>query len=409
MYGREPGDRIAGFPLPGFAEGPMPAGIRVAGRIRYRFFSLSALIVMLVAALGVPAAGRASQDQEVAPQGARVRVVHGISDAGPLDIYVDGSLALIGIRFADTSANVVLRGGEHSLAVVPTGSPPESAIAAGTIALEAETLAYTALLGTLDAASVGLFEVDDRPLDQGRARFRVISGVPDAGEIVPIFAGGDALSEPLEFGDASQYASIDAGTYDLDMLEAASGVSLLALPQTPFAEGTTTDVILVGQVSDGTLNALIEPTQVELTRAVGRSAQIFTGRCVELDSVAADLGIVQVGQGAAVGTTGTDLVAQGFDLAGIPFATLVATPHAVVVSEDVAAGGEVVACGDVGGNLTDTGALVIALQVQGTGATSGIAVLAPALEDPGATGVSVFLIGGAPAAGAAATPVITVE
>jgi hypothetical protein len=69
----------------------------------------------------------------------------------------------------------------------------------------------------------------------------------------------------------------------------------------------------------------------------------------------------------------------------------------------------VVACGDVGGNLTDTGALVIALQVQGTGATTGIAVLAPALEDPGATGVSIFLTAEAPAAGAAATPVITVE
>jgi hypothetical protein len=409
MYGKEPGDPVAGFPLSGFVEGPMPAGIRVASRIRYRLLVMSALLVLVAAVLGVPVAGRASQDDEAGSAGARVRIVHGVSDAGPLDIYVDGSLALIGIRFGDTSANVVLRGGEHSLAVVPTGSPPQSAIVAGTIALDAESLAYAALLGTLDAASVGLFEVDARPLDQGRARFRIISGVPDAGEIVPIFAGGDALSEPLGFGDASQYASIDAGTYDLDMLEAGSGVSLLALPQTPFAEGTTTDVILVGQVSDGTLNALIEPTQVELTRAVGRLAQIFTGRCTERDSVAADLAIVQVGQGAAVGTTGTDPVAQGFGLAGVPFTTLVATSHAVVISEDVDAGGAVVACGDIGGNLTDTGALVIALQVEGTGATTGIAVLAPALEDPGATGVSVFLSAEASAAGAAATPVITVE
>ena len=177
------------------------------------------------------------------------------------------------------------------------GQPAESAIAAGTIALEDDTLVYAALLGTLDSASVGLFAVDDRPLDQGRARFRIISGVPDAGEIVPIFAGGDALSEPLGFGDASQYASIDAGTYDLDLLEAASGVPLLALPQTPFAEGTTTDVILVGQVSDGSLIALVQPIQVELARAVGRSAQIFTGSCAELEAVAADLGIVQAGSG----------------------------------------------------------------------------------------------------------------
>ena len=141
-------------------------------------------------------------------------------------------------------------------------------------------------------------------------RFRIISGVPDVDEITPIFSGGDALSEPLAFGDASQYASINAGTYDLDFLETASGASLLTLPQTPFAEGTTTDIILVGQVSDGSLTALVEPIQVELARAAGWSAQIFTGNCANLDAVAADLGLVQAGQGAAVGSGEPDLVAR---------------------------------------------------------------------------------------------------
>lgn len=387
----------------------MPAGIRAAGHIHVQLLVLSVISLFAVVALAIPSDSRAVQDLDGEPQRARVRVVHGIADAGPLDIYVDGSLALIGILFADTSANIVLTGGEHAFAVVPTGGTLETAIAAGTIALEEGTLVYAALLGTLDSASVGLFSVDDRPLDQGRARFRIISGVPDAGEIVPTFTGGDALSEPLGFGDASEYASIDAGTYDLDMLEAASGVSLLPLPRTPLADGTTTDVILVGQVSDGSLMALVQPIQVELARAVGRSAQIFTGSCAGLEAVAADLGIVQLGQGAAVGSAETDSVAQGFGAAATPFATLVASPHAVVVSEDVDAGGAVIACGDIGGALTDTGALVIALQTSGTDATAGIAVLAPALEDPGATGVSVFLIAGAPAAGAEATPIVTVD
>jgi hypothetical protein len=387
----------------------MPAVIRVAAHIRDRLLVVSAILLLVVVTLAIPVDSRAIQDPDGGAEGARVRIVHGIADAGPLDIYVDGSLALIGILFADTSGDVVLPGGEHSFSVVPSGGSPDSAIAAGTIALSDETMAYAALLGTLDAASVGLFEVDDRVLDQGRSRFRIISGVPDAGEITPIFAGGDALSEPLGFGDASQYASIDAGTYDLDLLETASGVSLLTLPETPFAEGTTTDVFLVGQVSDGSMTALVQEIQVELARAVGRSAQIFVGSCAGLESVAADLGIIQVGQGAAVGSTTTDPVAQGFGTAVIPFATLVAAPHAVVISEDVDAGGEVVACGEIGGNLTDTGALVIALRTSGTGATAGVAVLAPALDDPGATGVSVFLISAVPVAGAAATPTITVE
>ena len=387
----------------------MPARIRVVNYIQHRLLALVAITMLVFATLVIPASSRAVQDSDGGSSGARVRIVHGIADAGPLDIYVDGSLALIGIRFADTSGNVVLRGGEHTLAVVPSGAQPEAAIAAGTIALADDTQAYAALLGTLDSASIGLFEVDLRPLDQGSARFRIVSGVPDIDEITPIFSGGDALSEPLGFGDASQYASIDAGMYDLDLLETASGVPLLTLPQTPFAEGMTTDLILVGQVSDGSITALVEPVQVELARAAGRSADIFTGTCTELDGVVADLGIVQAGQGAVVGTGGTDSVAQGFGTARIPFASLVESSHAVAISEDVDAGGGVIACADVAGNLTETGALVIALRSSGTGVVAGVAVLAPALDDPEATGVSVFLVAGVPIAGGVATPVIGVE
>ena len=387
----------------------MPAVIRVASHIRYCLLARGTISILVLVMLAIPASSRAVQDPEAGSIRSRVRIVHGIADAGPLDIYVDGSLALIGILFADTSGDVFLQGGEHTIAVVPNGGQPDAAIAAGTIALAEDTLAYAALVGTLDSASVGLFEVDVRPLDQGSARFRIISGVPDIDGITPVFSGGDALSEPLGFGDASQYASIDAGMYDLDLLETSSGVPLLTLPQTPFAEGATTDLILVGQVSDGSLTALVEPVQVELARAVGRSAQIFTGTCAALDAVAADLGIIQPGQGAVVGAGGTDSVAQGFGTAGIPFATLVESPHALAVSEDVDAGGGITACGDIGGNLTDTGALVIALRTQSTSEVSGVAVLASALDDPEATGVSVFLVAGVPTAGGEATPVIEVE
>ena len=387
----------------------MPAGIRVASRVRDSILLLSAISIMIFATIAIPASGSAVQDSEDGSVGARVRIVHGIGDAGPLDIYVDGSLALIGIRFADTSGNVVLQGGEHAFTVVPTGAASEAAIASGTIAVSEDTLAYAALLGTLDSASVGLFEVDVRSLDPDRARFRIISGVPDVDELTPIFSGGDALSEPLGFGDASEYASIDAGTYDLDLLESATGAPLLALPQTPFPEGTTTDLILVGQVSDGSLTALVQPIQVELNRPVGWFAQIYSGNCLDLDAIAADLGVVQEGQGAAVGSGGTDPVAQGFGTAGVPFASLVESPHAVAISEDADFGRAIVACGDIAGNLTDTGALVIALRSQETGVVAGVAVLAPALDNPEVTSGSVFLIAGAPVVGAVATPGVTVD
>ena len=78
----------------------MLARIRVAGQIRKRLLVLRAISVLVVATLAIPVNGRALQDLDSESERARVRVVHGITDAGPLDVYVDGSLALIGILFA---------------------------------------------------------------------------------------------------------------------------------------------------------------------------------------------------------------------------------------------------------------------------------------------------------------------
>ena len=378
-----------------------------AGRVPVGFLVLAVLLSALAGSMWLPASGGAMQEPEGG--GAEIRIVHGVTDAGPLDVYVDGSLALIGIVFTDTSEGLAFPSGEHEFAVVPTGASRADAIAAGAITLENNTRAYAAVLGTVDSASVGIFPIDDRGLDQGRGRFRVISGIPDVGAIVPVFTGGDAVSEPLAFGDASQYAAIDAGVYDLDILEAESGVLLLSLPQTPLAEGTTTDVILVGQAGDATLQAIVQPIPVEIERISGRSAQIITGECGAGEDAIASLGAVQTGQGDRVGAAGASPVAQGFGIAGIPFSALLASPHAITVAEDGESGGAIVACGEIGGTLTDTGAMVVALESPGSDTPTGIAVLAPALEDPNATGVSVFFVADVEPDGDVATPSAATE
>lgn len=356
------------------------------------FFRAAAHLLVAVALL-FPAAnaevGFAKQGSTEA--GSAIRIVHGVANAGPLDVYVDGAIALIGITFGETSADLALEAGDHDFAIVPTGASPDAAIAAGLVTLDPGTRAYAALLGTVEEASVGLYAIDERSVDEGRARFRVVSGVPDSGAITPAFTSGDALSEPLEFGDASQYAAIDAGSYDLEMLEAATGGSLLSLPQTPFAEGTATDLFLIGLVNDGSLQALAASTALTAASIGGQAAQVVSGSCDTLGPVVAELGPVQAGQGASVGVEDTLAVAQGFGLAPLAFTALTETPHAVAVLDAADEDGLTLACGTIGGALTDTGALVIALEAGSRGGPVGIAVLAPSLENPDATGISIFL------------------
>jgi hypothetical protein len=248
------------------------------------------------------------------------------------------------------------------------------------------------LLGTSANASVGLFAIDKRPVEEGQARFRVIGGIADAESVVPAFVGGDAISEPLSFGDASEYAAIDAGTYDLDILDAASGGSLLTVSQVPLAEGTITDIFLVGSLTDGTQQAVVAAIAGDIARVPGSRAQIVAGSCKSPETELADLGLVRVGQGDAVGVASTAAVAQGYAVAAIPFGTLIQAPHAIAITADETDNSRIVACGNIGGRLTDAGALVISLQANGTTVADGIAVLAPTLENPDATGVSIFLI-----------------
>jgi hypothetical protein len=365
-------------------------------------FALTALIACAaLVSMNSSGAPRVAAQEE----SARIRIVHGVAGAGPLDVYIDGSPALFGILFGATSGELMIPGGSHEFAVAPSGVKIADALAEGTIELRSGNDYYTALLGTLESTSVGLFRVDTRALEPGQARFRVINGASDADAIVPRFAGGDALSAPLGFGDAPEYAALDAGAYDLELIDAASGSLLLSLPGTPFAVGTATDIIVIGQVGDGSLTAVVDSAAVEVQRPTGRTAWIVSGTCAQPGEAIADLGVVQPGQGEAVGAHETRPTFQGYALAPVPFAMLVDTPHAVVVAADSSAAGALVACGEIGGRLTDTGALVVALEGAGSTRADGIAVLAPSAENPETTGVSVFLASTGTNGGVASTPV----
>lgn len=356
--------------------------------IRLRVAGVLAALVLFGQLFGsVPGYAR----QETSGADARVRIIHGISDSGPIDLYVDGSLALFGIAFPEASTELMLPSGERKVAIVPSGASPEAAIAAGTLSLEANEQAYVTVVGTVADASVGLFAVDVEPLSEGQSRFRIINGLPDAGDIVAAFAGGEAISAPLAFGDASEYAAIEAGIYDMDILDAASAAPLLTLPQLELGAGVATDIVIVGQAVDATLQAVIAEIELAMARPTGSSARIVAGRCVEAGENAFDLGLVQQGPGEAVGTQDGPAMAQGFGLAPIAFDVVITEPHAVEVTGEDGESAETVACGDVGGRLTETGALVIALRPVAPGGPTGVAVLAPSLEDPAATGVSVFL------------------
>ncbi len=130
---------------------------------------------------------------------ARLRVVHGSADAGPVDIYVAGTdtPAIAGLVYGQSTEYLALPEGEYVFEVRSAGATPQGEPVFTT---EALTLPGGATITALAAGSVGAEQAD--------AAFRVLPLVDDFMDSEPgharirvVHAGADAPTVDLDLGD----------------------------------------------------------------------------------------------------------------------------------------------------------------------------------------------------------------
>jgi len=122
----------------------------------------------------------------------------------------------------------------------------------------------------------------------------------------------------------------------------------------------------------------------------GIAAAIHQGNCDEVGDVVAPLIESRVPQGERRGNTAAMPAANSFTSVPISLDALTVSDHAIVVPFPV--GEEIVVCGEIGGSLTEAGALIVGLASGGDVRISGIAYLSPGI-DPAQTAISLFLGG----------------
>jgi hypothetical protein len=172
----------------------------------------------LLAAMTAPAA---AQDE------AFVRVVHASPDAPNVDVWVDGEPALTDVPFTAVSDYLALPAGDHNVQVTATGTTQP--VIDADLTLEAGisyTVAATGLLA--DIAPVVL--TDDRTPADGQAKLRVFHASPSAPASVDVaVTDGPVLVEGLAFPEATDYLTVDPGTYALEIRAAGETDAALAL------------------------------------------------------------------------------------------------------------------------------------------------------------------------------------
>ncbi len=94
-------------------------------------------------------------------------------------------------------------------------------------------------------------DVDLSPLPQGQSRVRVIHAAPDVDGIDVVVTDGPDLFRGVNFKDATDYETLDATTYDIQVKQGDD--VLIRVTDLVIEPNTVYDVIAIGRSDDGSL------------------------------------------------------------------------------------------------------------------------------------------------------------
>jgi hypothetical protein len=134
------------------------------------------------------------------------------------------------------------------------------------------------------------------------------------------------------------------------------------------------------------------PVAIDFDQIVAqRPAEVLSGSCEEPGETLTSLTPLEAPEGEAEGQGAAIEAASSYTTIPIPLESLLSGQASIAVLLSAEASESVIACGEIGGVVSEGGSLVIKLSERNSSGFSGIAFLAPG--DPGTTGASVFLAG----------------
>ena len=228
----------------------------------------AALLVGSLLAVGGIGTQLATDDDEPATQNtAYLRVVHASPDAPPVDVTVDNESVLAGVEFGDVRDYLSLSSGPHNVTISTNESG--AVVFEDTVTLDPRTTTTMAAAGEVSENATQPFEpilYDDNAYEPtaNESAVSVIHLSPDAPAVdVTVGTGNETvvLADNVSYGEASDYATVPAGNYTVDVREAteADDGPVLATVDLTLDGGSAHSALAIGFVrpENGT-----EPFQV---------------------------------------------------------------------------------------------------------------------------------------------------
>ena len=214
---------------------------------------IAAVSLLAFSALGVSAQSPAPMDGDMA----WVRVLHGSPDAPAVDVYADGAEVLSDVPFGAISDYLQVPAGEHQIQVFAAGADPmtDTAVIDAPLTFAAGTM--TTVAATDKLANITPQVIADAPApvaDQAQIRVVHLSADAPAVDVAP--DGADPIVSNLAYPSATDYLTVPAGDYDLEIRPAGSMDVALQLAPISLAAGNSYTAFAIGSLADGTLTVL---------------------------------------------------------------------------------------------------------------------------------------------------------
>lgn len=177
-----------------------------------------------------------------------VRMLQTSPDTPPVDVFIDGRLAVQDVGFARMTDYVRQSPGDHHLHLFPAGKVEEKALLfhAELEDLRANEDYTVAILGWVRHLHALLLRDRTQPPWQGRVKVRFLHAAPDTPPIDVAYAGGDLLFRNIAYRHVTDFEDRSAGAGDIEIRQHGDEEPILTLPHQVLAAGSIYTLVAAG-------------------------------------------------------------------------------------------------------------------------------------------------------------------
>jgi hypothetical protein len=214
---------------------------------RFKYVLVALTVLALTAAF--------ANAEDFTPQ-TQIRVVHASPDAPAVDLWINGIQIALAAPYKTISPYAKGPANLYNFKVVPAGGTVDQAVIDADLNLFYNKT-FTLIALNKVASIEALFLTDDNTNNPNAARVRFVHASPDAPAVDIKVAGGPFLFQDIEFKEVGDYIEVPTVTTDIEVRVAGTDTVALTIPSVALVAGNTYTVFAVGEVGEGTLEALL--------------------------------------------------------------------------------------------------------------------------------------------------------